>query len=48
VAAFIDRHDGWRLDTPTLPAGVAHRGGIRLTPATDGTDGFFVARLVAP
>ena len=31
-----------------LPAGRPHGAGLRLDPAHDGTDGFFVARLEAP
>ena len=32
----------------SLPFGRPHGHGLRLTPAHDGTDGFFVARLRAP
>ncbi|KQS04883.1 RNA methyltransferase [Sphingomonas sp. Leaf357] len=45
VAAFLAAHPGWTSDTPDLPAGRAHGPGVRLTPAHDDTDGFFVARL---
>ncbi|MEG3122511.1 RsmB/NOP family class I SAM-dependent RNA methyltransferase [Sphingomonas sp. GB1N7] len=45
VAAFLAGHPGWTSDTPDLPAGRAHGPGVRLTPAHDDTDGFFVARL---
>ncbi len=48
VAAFLTAHPGWTADTPSLPAGRPHGAGIRLDPAADDTDGFFVARLVAP
>ena len=48
VASFLTAHPGWAADTPALPAGRPHGPGIRLDPAADGTDGFFVARLVAP
>ncbi|WP_413061357.1 RsmB/NOP family class I SAM-dependent RNA methyltransferase [Sphingomonas carotinifaciens] len=48
VAAFLARHDGWRAEEPSLPAGRRHGQGWRLDPAADGTDGFFVARLRAP
>ncbi|MBJ6121018.1 RsmB/NOP family class I SAM-dependent RNA methyltransferase [Sphingomonas mollis] len=48
VDAFLADHPGWRAETPDLPAGRRHGFGIRLDPANDGTDGFFVARLVAP
>jgi 16S rRNA (cytosine967-C5)-methyltransferase len=45
AAAFLDSHPDWRADALDLPAGRAHGPGIRLTPAHDATDGFFVARL---
>ena len=45
VAAFLSANPGWRAQTPNLPAGRTHGPGIRLTPAHDATDGFFVARL---
>ena len=48
VAAFLEAHPGWRADRLSLPAGRAHGVGVRLTPQHDSTDGFFVARLVAP
>ena len=48
VAAFLADHPSWRAEPPQLPFGRAHGGGTRLTPAHDGTDGFFVARLRAP
>ena len=48
VAAFLTRHPGWTAERPALPAGMPHGTGVRLDPATHGTDGFFVARLVAP
>lgn len=45
VAGFLADHPGWRADTLVLPAGRPHGAGVRLTPAHDATDGFFVARL---
>lgn len=48
VATFLDVNPGWRAEPLTLPAGRAHGPGMRLTPRHDSTDGFFVARLVAP
>lgn len=50
VDAFLTRHPGWTADTDYLPAGVgrAAGGGFLLTPAHDGCDGFFLARLTAP
>ncbi|OYY90872.1 MAG: RNA methyltransferase [Sphingomonas sp. 28-66-16] len=48
VAHFIEGHPDWRPAPLALPAGRAHGPGMRLTPARDSTDGFFVARLTAP
>ncbi|MBY0283763.1 MAG: RsmB/NOP family class I SAM-dependent RNA methyltransferase [Sphingomonas sp.] len=48
VVTFLDANPGWRAEPLTLPAGRAHGLGVRLTPQHDSTDGFFVARLVAP
>lgn len=48
VDRFLADHPGWRAELVALPAGSPHGAGHRLTPATDGTDGFFVARLRAP
>ncbi|MDD3799661.1 MAG: RsmB/NOP family class I SAM-dependent RNA methyltransferase, partial [Novosphingobium sp.] len=45
---FLAAHPGWRADALALPAGHARGPGLRLTPHRDGTDGFFVARLVSP
>ena len=45
VAAFLAANPGWRAQSLDLPAGRTHGPGIRLTPAHDATDGFFVARL---
>jgi len=45
VDAFLARHPGWRSVPLALGAGRPRGGGTRLTPAYDGTDGFFVARL---
>ena len=47
VEAFLRRHDGWAAE-PVLEVGRPTGGGRLLSPANDGTDGFFVARLVAP
>ena len=44
MTAFLERHDGWRAASVTLPAGRPHGDGILLTPLHDGTDGFFFAR----
>lgn len=48
VDVFLAAHPGWSAEVPALPLGRAHGAGIRLTPAHDATDGFFVARLRAP
>ena len=48
VSAFLTAHPGWQVEGLDLPAGRAHGGGVRLTPARDATDGFFVARLLRP
>ncbi|MBV9841286.1 MAG: RsmB/NOP family class I SAM-dependent RNA methyltransferase [Sphingomonadaceae bacterium] len=47
AAAFLARTPGWTTETP-FGAGRSHGPGRRLAPGHDGTDGFFVARLVAP
>ncbi|SOB87538.1 16S rRNA (cytosine967-C5)-methyltransferase [Sphingomonas guangdongensis] len=46
VDGFLGRHAGW--STEPVAIGTAHGAGARLTPASDGTDGFFVARLRRP
>jgi 16S rRNA (cytosine967-C5)-methyltransferase len=48
VEQFLAAHPGWQAEPVPLPAGSPHGAGRRLTPAADGTDGFFVARLRAP
>ena len=48
ASGFLARHAEWRADPPILPAGRSHGPGLRLTPAHDGTDGFFIARFVSP
>ncbi|WP_010163564.1 RsmB/NOP family class I SAM-dependent RNA methyltransferase [Sphingomonas sp. PAMC 26617] len=45
VATFLADHAGWHAERIDLPAGRSHGAGVRLTPAHDATDGFFVARL---
>lgn len=45
IAGFLERNDQWHADMPILPLGRARGAGIRLTPAHDGTDGFFIARI---
>jgi len=48
VAAFHDRHATWESSALALPAGTPHGSGMRLTPASDATDGFFVAKMIRP
>ncbi|ABF52745.1 RsmB/NOP family class I SAM-dependent RNA methyltransferase [Sphingopyxis alaskensis] len=50
VADFLNRHPGWTADADYLPGGVgrAAGAGFLLTPAHDGCDGFFLARLTSP
>jgi 16S rRNA (cytosine967-C5)-methyltransferase len=48
IAAFLDRHPGWRSEPLALPLGRARGAGMRLDPLHDGTDGFFVACLRSP
>lgn len=45
---FRARHPGWLAEPLRLGAGTPRGGGLRLDPAHDGTDGFFVARFAAP
>lgn len=45
VDAFLRRHEGWTAAAPELPLGRIHGYGRLLTPAHDGTDGFFIAVL---
>lgn len=45
VDAFLARHPEWHALPLALPRGRVHGPGMRLTPASDSTDGFFVARL---
>jgi len=48
VDAFLARHPGWTPEPVVLPLGRARGRGWRLDPTSDGTDGFFLARLRAP
>ncbi|WP_447755995.1 RsmB/NOP family class I SAM-dependent RNA methyltransferase [Sphingopyxis fribergensis] len=50
VDDFLNRHPGWTADVDILPVGIgrAAGAGFLLTPARDGCDGFFLARLTAP
>lgn len=46
VEAFLQRHEGWSAAPAAMPLGREHGAGKRVTPFHDGTDGFFVAKLV--
>lgn len=46
VEAFLADYPDWRAEPLDLPAGSPRGAGLRLDPASHGTDGFFVARLV--
>jgi 16S rRNA (cytosine967-C5)-methyltransferase len=48
VDGFLADHPGWFADPLDLPAGTPRGSGLRLDPASHGTDGFFVARLIRP
>ncbi|WP_375426806.1 RsmB/NOP family class I SAM-dependent RNA methyltransferase [uncultured Sphingomonas sp.] len=48
VQTFLAAHPGWAADRPKIGFGRPHCLGLRLTPAHDRTDGFFVARLKRP
>lgn len=43
--SFLARHTDWRAASLALGAGTPRGAGLRLSPARDGTDGFFIARL---
>lgn len=45
VEAFLARDSRWQAQPLALGAGTPRGGGLRLDPARDGTDGFFVACL---
>jgi 16S rRNA (cytosine967-C5)-methyltransferase len=46
IANFLQRRPDWRAAPLSLGAGRPRGEGVRLTPLHDGTDGFFVAKLV--
>jgi len=48
VDGFLASHPGWTAEPANLPLGRAHGKGWRLSPFHDGTDGFFIARLIRP
>jgi 16S rRNA (cytosine967-C5)-methyltransferase len=45
VDGFLARNPGFRAEPPDIGAGRADGGGLLLTPAHDGSDGFYLARL---
>ena len=48
AAAFLGRHSGWTVQDALDGLGRRDGDGRLLTPGHDGTDGFFVARLLRP
>ncbi len=46
--AFLERHPAWRAHRPQLPIGTPRGEGLRLSPAHDQTDGFFIACFDSP
>jgi len=46
VSAFLARHSDWQAEPLALGHGAPRGQGLRLSPFRDGTDGFFIARLV--
>ena len=45
IHGFLERHSSWISEGPAIAAGRPDCAGRLLTPAHDGTDGFFIARL---
>lgn len=48
IGAFQSRRSSWMKDEPLIMAGRPSGEGRLLSPGHDGTDGFFIARLVSP
>lgn len=48
IDSFLAENTGWVAERPALPAGHPSGSGWLLSPARDGTDGFFIASLKAP
>jgi 16S rRNA (cytosine967-C5)-methyltransferase len=46
IGAFLDSHSSWISEDPAIGGGRSDGAGRLLTPGHDGTDGFFVARLL--
>ena len=45
VSDFLSANQGWKAEIVDTAIGRQHGSGLRLTPAHDATDGFFVARV---
>jgi len=48
IDGFVSRHSSWIIEETPIATGRSDGAGRLLTPARDGTDGFFVARLNRP
>jgi 16S rRNA (cytosine967-C5)-methyltransferase len=48
IAAFRARNPAWQTRTPAISIGAPRGDGIRLTPRSHSTDGFFVAMMGRP
>ena len=48
IDEFLAVRRGWTAEPPSLSVGRPHGSGWRLSPAHDGCDGFFIARLKKP
>ena len=48
IDGFLAANRGWLVQTPALPLGSARGEGVRLSPAHDATDGFFIACISKP
>ena len=46
--AFLDARPGWVAEPLAFGTGTVRGPGVRLTPLSHSTDGFFVARMVRP
>jgi 16S rRNA (cytosine967-C5)-methyltransferase len=46
--AFLENHKGWKAEPLALGTGTPRGPGLRLTPLSHSTDGFFVARMLRP
>ena len=48
IESFLSSRSSWHVQEPEIAGGRVDGGGRLLTPAHDGTDGFFVARVARP